>query len=181
MVEGKLRKISQCSSAFLAALAGVVTGITTALYTVAQQLNDLTAPAIRIQSTGTNQNAELDLVPSGTARASKLRLYTNPTPDNANTLSLIAFDTGAELYVGAADLSDDFLINISGNAGLKTYALKQDGTISLPGAVHYKSMNGLPTATEIPDGCFDVYKNTADSKLYVAANSGGTIKKVELT
>ncbi len=43
------------------------------------------------------------------------------------------------------------------------------------------SKSGLPTASDISAGTWGVWKNTVDSKVYVAANDGGTIKKVELT
>lgn len=139
MVEGKLRKLSQCTSAFLAALGSVVTGITTALYTFAQELNASSVPALSVTSTGTNQDAELNLKPSGTAAASKLRLYTSDPVDSAKELSIVGFDTGAEIALSGADLTDDLLINISGNAGLKSWVLSQAGKLTLPGALIFNA------------------------------------------
>lgn len=57
---------------------------------------------------------------------------------------------------------------------------KFGGDLALTGfAALLKS--GVPANTDIPTDTWGVFKNSVDSKVYLAINDGGTIKKVELT
>jgi hypothetical protein len=45
----------------------------------------------------------------------------------------------------------------------------------------FRQKSGLPTTSDIPTGCWSVFKDTSGGGMYVAGNDGGTIKKVALT
>lgn len=146
MVEGKLRKISQCSSAFLAALGGYVTKITTALYTVQQAIDGAQSiAAIVIQPNTGNNQSELLIKPSGTATGGSVRITDDTDETDAGTLSLGA--SNGQTFVVSEDTGGGAAPDLAIDVGAVEWLLKEDKSMTFPDAGQLNL--GATTGTKI--------------------------------
>ena len=80
--------------------------------------------------------------------------------------------TSQGVYLGAADFAN------------APFRITMAGAVTIGGLhiIGFTSSASTPSLTEYPtDKDAGIHKNTADGKIYLAFNSSGTIKKIELT
>src|SRR6266498_926385 len=131
MVEGKLRKLSQVSDDFITAINTQISKLTTTNYTIIEAA-DGSRRAIYVQPSNGNRRGMLEVAPSGTEISSQLALYGDSALGTAEYWSLLEFAGGVEEDIVSANLTDDYIFQITGNAGAKVWRYKQDGSLTFP-------------------------------------------------
>lgn len=147
--------------------------ITTTTYTVKEDTDFNTRPAVEVAATGTNQRSVVQLTPSGDSVVSQLILNTTSTKDGTGYVDVLAYDTGCDIEFVGANLSDDVNLKISGNAGQKQWAFHQDGSLTLPGNL-VLGANSITTASYILQEVTGGYSGRPEMNLQPAAGDTGT-------
>jgi hypothetical protein len=90
-------------------------------------------------------------------------------------------------HTDGLNLAGTYSYGIDGSSGtFSSDFIRGPGAFSVSGAGNVigvtQSISGLPTTTQLPTaGTWGVFKDTSGGGVYLAANDGGTIKKVALT
>lgn len=110
------------------------------------------------------------------------RLFAATRPDTAGE-AIMAFNTGAttDQSIGLRPGSNgDLEIYSYGIGAVGARFRKSDGQIQALRGYKFADEAAAPGPSNIGGGSFQVWRNSLDSKIYLCANFGGTVKKIEL-
>lgn len=148
MVEGKLRLLSQCSSAFLSAINGAISKLTTTTFTVQQETDDnLGQGAINISPSSGDTAGALTIKPHGTSHSSALFLYEDTDEVNTSFMELIVNGSDAEINIGKFGAGTQRDLGLA--VGTKFWLFDHLGVTTLPDGGTLKT--GATTGTIIAD------------------------------
>lgn len=108
--------------------------ILTTNYTIKEDLDGSFSGIFMYPNNG-NKRALLVLNPSGTNTINQIVLYNGSARPATEYGSIETFQGGVEFSFVSADMDSFVLWTIIGNAGAKTWTYKQDGSLTLPGAL----------------------------------------------
>lgn len=158
MVEGKLRLLSQCSSAFLTAINGAISKLTTTNWLVQEDTGVLEAKR------STTGDASFAIWAKGSGKFAQLDIWNTQTASTGNETTITATDADTQIYVqdGAAGGANTPILQLAADDGVKsaTLTLKPDGQLIMPSKVIFSAANFFVSAEITGNGAA---QNTAHS------------------